>query len=286
LDYCIRRDGRTAFTSSQTTPGAARHPLEKGELKALETLKPFKTWRISTVAAATPDELLLTMRSLIDGDEVEIDAMAISSVVPDVVGSWRKTAQVLTGRAPFMVEVGCRFDCEIEYPHPAEIGADRLADAEAASVLYGAPVIVVDFGTATNIEVVAERTGRAAFLGGVIMPGLETSAAALFSHAAKLPMVDLAPAPQMVGKSSAQAIQSGLIQGEVARIDGVVAKLVAEMGEGGRRPTVVATGGLAERIAPLSQSIEVVNRELTLQGIALLYWANCGHGVGQTAQVA
>ena len=152
-----------------------------------------------------------------------------------------------------------------DYANPAEIGADRVADAVAAKALYGAPVVVVDFGTATNIEVI-DRDGK--FAGGIIAPGVDTSANALFSRASRLAAIDLVDPHTAIGGSTEQAIQAGIVYGEADRVDGLVRRVFAQLGY---EATVVATGGLAPRVAPLSATIDRVDPELTLSGLRMLY---------------
>ena len=159
---------------------------------------------------------------------------------------------------------------EADYPNPREIGADRVADAVAAKELYGAPVIVVDFGTATNIEVV-DKDGR--FVGGIIAPGVETSATALFSHATKLGAIDLVDPKTAIGHNTEQAMQSGIVYGEADRVDGLVRRIFDQLGY---ETPVVATGGLASRVAALSRTITATNPELTLEGLRLVYDAREG----------
>ena len=159
---------------------------------------------------------------------------------------------------------------EADYPNPHEIGADRVADAVAAKALYGAPVIVVDFGTATNMEVV-DADGR--FIGGVIAPGVETSASALFSHATKLGAIDLVDPHTAIGHNTEEAIQAGIVYGEADRVDGIIRRIFAQLGY---ETPVVATGGLASRVAAQSQTITAINPELTLEGLRLVYEAQEG----------
>ena len=146
----------------------------------------------------------------------------------------------------------------------------RVADAVAAKALYGAPVIVVDFGTATNMEVV-DADGR--FIGGVIAPGVETSASALFSHATKLGAIDLVDPHTAIGHNTEEAIQAGIVYGEADRMDGIIRRIFAQLGY---ETPVVATGGLASRVAAQSQTITAINPELTLEGLRLVYEAQEG----------
>ena len=161
---------------------------------------------------------------------------------------------------------GSLFDAD--YPNPREIGSDRVADAVAARELFGAPVIVVDFGTATNIEVV-DKQGR--FLGGIIAPGVQTGASALFSHATRLAAIDLVDPRHAIGRNTEEALQAGIVYGEADRADGLVRRVVEELGYDA---PVVATGGLAPLIAEHSRTISAVQPDLTLVGLRLVY-AEC-----------
>ena len=153
---------------------------------------------------------------------------------------------------------------DADYPNPREIGADRVADAVAARALYGAPVVVVDFGTATNIEVI-DRDGR--FRGGVIAPGVQTSANALFTHGAQLPDIALVAPPAVIGTNTVEAIQSGIMLGEADRVDGLVRRIFDQLGYPAK---VIATGGLAPVVERYSSTIDEVNTELTLEGLRLI----------------
>ena len=146
-----------------------------------------------------------------------------------------------------------------------ELGADRVADAAAAKHLYGSPVIVVDFGTATNIEIINKE---GTFVGGIIAPGVESSMKSLFSRAALLRSVELEDPGTAIGTNTAECMKVGIMYGEAARIDGLVDRVFKQLGY---EATVVATGGLAHRIAPLSNSITEINLELTLQGLRMIY---------------
>ncbi|MDR1016549.1 MAG: type III pantothenate kinase [Coriobacteriales bacterium] len=245
------------------------------------------TWRIASDMSATADQLMLTLHALTadpgrvlavgkseSGDPPITDAV-LCSVVPALTRAWSEVAARLVGERVKVISSTCHLNFAIDYPEPREIGADRLADAACAVDRFGAPVLVVDFGTATNFELVCLASGQATFIGGIIMPGLETSAAALFSHAAKLSTVELRAPAHLVGRSSVEAVQSGLIFGEVARVDGIVTQVLAEQERLGRpKPQVVATGGLAAQVAAYSQTIERVEPDLTLMGAALLYRYN------------
>ena len=229
-------------------------------------------WRIATNKKHTSDELRLKLLPLLQSEGVEASALtgaALASVVPQLTSGWRAALRKLTGTEP----LACTADSAgpelfpTAYSNPAEIGADRVADAVAARALYGSPVVVVDFGTATNIEVI-DRDG--VFVGGVIAPGVETSAAALFSHANRLSAIELADPHTAIGDNTAHAIQAGIVYGETDRVDGLVNRIFEQLGY---RATVVATGGLAPRVAPLSKTIDHVNPQLTLEGLRRIYEA-------------
>ncbi len=226
-------------------------------------------WRLTTVKTHTADELRLRVLPLLDAADVsitEIDGAALASVVPALTDAWESAISEMLGKAPLVCSAAVAGNMlECDYPNPAEIGADRVADAVAAKTLYGAPVVVVDFGTATNIEVVDDE-GR--FVGGVIAPGVETSSQALFSHATKLAATELVDPHTAIGKSSAEAIQVGVVHGEAARVDGLVDAIFAQLGY---TAPVVATGGLAGRVARVSRTIMTINPQLTLEGLRLIF---------------
>ncbi|MDR3316285.1 MAG: type III pantothenate kinase [Coriobacteriales bacterium] len=225
-------------------------------------------WRISTVASETADEIAVRLKALFDLDGRALSSvtdMAISSVVPPLTEQWRTAASRITKTTPLILDSQVDTGLSIDFAVPSEIGADRIADAVAAIALYGAPVIVVDFGTATNIEVV-DKSG--AFVGGIIAPGIVTSAEALFSAAARLAKFSVEIPPQVIGKSTKEAVQSGLTFGEIDRIDGLIKRVFEQLGY---RATVIATGGLSTRVAQLSQTIDVINDDLTLEGLRLIY---------------
>lgn len=229
-------------------------------------------WRIATNKSHTSDELRLKLMPLLQSEGIapgELAGAALASVVPQLTHGWRSALRKLVGADPLV----CTADSAGEelfptaYANPAEIGADRVADAVAARALYGQPVVVVDFGTATNIEVI-DRDG--VFAGGVIAPGVETSAAALFAHANRLSAIELEDPRTAIGGNTAQAIQAGIVYGEAERVDGLVRRIFDQLGY---TAPVVATGGLASRVAPLSRTINQVNKELTLEGLRRIYEA-------------
>lgn len=233
-------------------------------------------WRVATNKSHTGDELRLKLRGLLQAASVsaeDVHGVCLASVVPALTLRWQDVSQGEFGREALVCSAavaGSLF--ETDYANPAEIGADRVADAIAAREAYGAPVVVVDFGTATNIEVV-DREGR--FVGGIIAPGVDTSANALFSRASRLAAIDLSDPHTAIGGSTEQAIQAGIVYGEADRVDGLVRRVFAQLGY---EAPVVATGGLASRVAPFSSSISRVDPELTLNGLRMLYDARENSG--------
>ena len=229
------------------------------------------TWRISTDATLTADEIRVKLGGLLalDGrswDEVE--RLVIASVVPTLTAAYEQLAHDATGVRPLVVGPGVRTGLRIAYENPHEVGADRIADALAAVGEHGAPVIVVDFGTATTLDVV-DASG--AYLGGAIAPGVETSAEALFRRAARLSAVELEAPARVIGRTTRESVQAGLVLGEALMVDGLVRRAWAELGE---ECPVVATGGLAERMAPLCETVSAVDPDLTLKGLMLVWERN------------
>lgn len=230
------------------------------------------TARLTTVRDRTPDELALFLRAVIEGKGravAEVEDVIVSSVVPSQDFPIRSAGRDLFGIDPLFVAPGVKTGMRILYDHPSEVGADRIVNAVAAVARHGAPCIVVDFGTATTYDVV---TASGDYLGGVICPGPGISADALFSRAARLSRVDLHRPERVVGKNTAQSIQSGLFWGVVAQAEGIVSRIRAELGE--PRMKVVATGGLAPLFAAASPELAVVDSDLTLRGLKILHDRN------------
>ena len=226
-------------------------------------------WRMATNKTYTADELRIKVLALLAAEDVaadEVCGMALASVVPRLTASWTDVCKDLFGCEALVVNVetaGSLF--KTNYRNPAEIGADRIADAVAATALYGTPVVVVDFGTATNIEVI-DKQGF--FVGGIIAPGMETSANALFAHAARLAAIELADPHVAIGRTTDEAVQAGIVYGEAERVDGLVRRIYDELGYSA---PVIATGGLAPVVAKVSSCITETNLELTLVGLRLIY---------------
>jgi type III pantothenate kinase len=227
-------------------------------------------WRISSHAERTADEMAMIISQLLDLQGLDADVVegiAVASVVPRTTAALREMSEKWFPVTTVIVEPGVRTGMPILYDNPKEVGADRIADAVAAFELYGGPTIVVDFGTATTVEAIS---ARGEYLGGAIMPGIEISLDALFGRAAALRRVELVEPRNVIGKNTIEAIQSGAIYGFAAQVDGLCARFEEELGES----TVVATGGLAGLIAPLTESIDHHEPWLTLNGLRIIFQRN------------
>jgi type III pantothenate kinase len=223
-------------------------------------------FRLATDVERTGDELGVTLAALFDLDD--IDGICLSTTVPALEREWERVAQRWL-RAPLLVVgPGVRTGIPIRYDDPREVGPDRIVNAVAARERYGAPCIVVDFGTSTNFDAVSSA---GEFVGGVLAPGIETSMEALFLRAARLTKVDFAEPATVIGKTTASALQSGIVYGFAGQVDGIVRRMRAELGDAA---PAVATGGLADLIAPHSETIERVDPLLTLEGLRLVWELN------------
>lgn len=228
-------------------------------------------WRISTDASLTADEVRVKIAALLELDGYhweDVAGVVVASVVPALTMAYEDLAHKACGCTPLVIGPGVKTGLPVAYENPHEVGADRVVNAVAAIAEHGAPVIVVDFGTATTLDVV-DDTG--AYLGGSIAAGIETSAEALFRRAARLSAVDLDTPTRVIGRNTRESIQSGLLLGEAVMVDGLVRRTWAELGY---ECPVVATGGLAERMAPLCETITAVDADLTLKGLALVWGRN------------
>jgi type III pantothenate kinase len=223
---------------------------------------------LTTNRARTVDEYGVHSRNLFELaglDFKAIDAVAIASVVPPLNYTLKTMSERYFQQTPLFVDENTKHGLKICYEPASEVGADRIVDAVAALQKYGAPCIIVDFGTATTFDVLG-KNGE--YLGGVIAPGIMISSDALFAKTAKLPRVDIKRPPKVVGTSTTTAMQSGLYHGYTGLVDGVLRKIIDEIGGA---PKVVATGGLAALIASGSEFITIVDDDLTLEGLKLIY---------------
>ena len=228
-------------------------------------------YRLSTDIDRTADEyaaLLLPLFAKSGIDPADAIGVVICSVVPPLTPCFKELSDRYFHQEAFFVEPGVKTTMAIRYDNPGEVGADRIVNALAARELYGSPVIVVDFGTATTFDIVNQDGDYA---GGVIAPGLVISAEALFSHASRLYQVDVRRPERLVGNNTGAAMQSGLYFGYVGLVDGILARLSSEL-EGVKR--IVATGGQAELIASGSSYIQEINQSLTLLGLKLIHELN------------
>lgn len=225
-------------------------------------------WRLTTARAQTADEYGAQVRQLFALASVDfkaIKAVVISSSVPPLNYTLMRMSQIYFEHTPLIVDHSTDTGMHVLYNPPSDVGADRIVDAVAAREKYGAPSIVVDFGTATTFNVI-DRDGR--YLGGVITPGILISTNALFERAARLPRVEIRKPQAVIGNSTVGAIQAGLYYGYVGLVDGILRRMLEELGQPAR---VVATGGLATLIATGSEFIETVDDTLTLEGLRIIY---------------
>lgn len=226
------------------------------------------SWRIKTDARATADEIALLLRGLL-ADYEKPDGIASCSTVPAVLHELRAVFDRYYADVPaVIVEPGVKTGVPILYDNPREVGADRIVNALAAFHLFGGPAIVVDFGTSTNFDVVSER---GEFLGGALAPGIEISVDALAARAARLLKVELVRPRSVIGKSTVEALQSGIIYGFAGQIDGLVRRITAELEA---EPVVVATGGLATLVIDEAETITEHEPDLTLIGLRLVFERN------------
>jgi len=227
-------------------------------------------WRIATASDRTSDELALMFQqflSLHGTDAEPITGMVIGSGVPRVTAALREMSERYFGFPALVLEAGVRTGMPILYDEPRNVGADRIANAIGAYDLYGGPTIIVDFGTANTVDAVSEQ---GEYLGGAIFPGIEISLDALFARAAMLRRVELVAPKNVIGKSTIEAMQSGVVYGYSGQVDGLVDRFEAELG----KCSVVSTGGLAELIMPHCRTIQHYEPWLTLQGLRLVYERN------------
>ena len=234
-------------------------------------------WRVSTHRTQTADEYGVLFTNLFNLHGLatsQVKHIIISSVVPPVESTLAQVCESYFKLKPLFVEPGIKTGMPVLVDNPAGLGADRLVNAIAAYEKYGGPAIIVDFGTATTFDVVS---AKGEYLGGIISPGLGISADALFSRAARLGRVDIKRPPKVIGTTTVTHIQSGLYYGYIGLVDGILARMIAEIGtdiNDPAHPKIIATGGLASLIAEDSRYIETIDDMLTLDGLRIVFERN------------
>jgi type III pantothenate kinase len=240
-------------------------------------------WRVATIATQTVDEYGVLFRNLFAMDKIEvggIHGIVISSVVPPVDSTLRQVCERYFNIRPLFIEPGVKTGMPVLYENPAEVGADRIVNSVAAYEKYGGPCVVVDFGTATTFDCVS---AKGEYQGGVICPGIGISADALFANTARLPRVDIRKPARVIGTTTVGSLQSGLYYGYLGLVDGILERLLDEMGKG---TTVLATGGLAALIGRGSRYIKHVDDLLTLEGLRIIWERNTAAASGREGMPA
>jgi type III pantothenate kinase len=224
-------------------------------------------WRVSTEVERTGDELGLLLRGLVDLRALE--GLALTCTVPPLIRAYEEFAE-REGVELLVLGPGTRTGIPVRYDDPREVGPDRIANAVAAVARYGAPCIVVDFGTSTNFDIVSPD---GEYVGGVLAPGIEISMEALSSRAARLFQVDFSAPETVIAKNTAASLQSGLVYGFAGQVDGIVERIRGELGV---EAQTVATGGLADLITPHAHTLDQIDPFLTLEGVRLIWERNRG----------
>ncbi len=230
-------------------------------------------WRVTSTRTQTVDEYGVLFRNLFamkSIDPAAIRGIIISSVVPPMDSTLRAVCERYFGVKPMFIEPGVKTGMPVHYDNPSEVGADRIVNSVAAFEKYGGPCVIVDFGTATTFDAVS---AKGEYLGGVIAPGIGISAEALFMRTARLPRVDIRKTAKVIGTNTVGSMQSGLYHGYVGLVDGILERVLDELG----KATVVATGGLASLIGKGSKYISEIDDMLTLEGLRIIWDRNAGH---------
>jgi type III pantothenate kinase len=231
-------------------------------------------WRMSTVREKMADEwasALITLAGHRGYKLGDVDAAICSSVVPPATTALREMVEKYLGTRLMLVEPGIKTGVKVNVDNPREVGADRIVNTIAAHTRYGGPAIVIDFGTATTFDVVSPD---GEYLGGAISPGLVVASDALFRYTAQLRRIELVAPRSSIGKNTVHSMQSGVVWGYVSLVEGMVARIKGDMGEMGAQAKVIGTGGLARLIAAHSECMEIVDDNLTLDGLRIIYDLN------------
>jgi type III pantothenate kinase len=228
-------------------------------------------WRIATSRQKTEDEWAMSLKGLFEHEKLffgEIEGIIISSVVPPIMYTLELMCKKYFGIKPMVIGPGIKTGLNVKYDNPKEVGADRIVNAVAAIQLYGSPLIVVDFGTATTYCYINEDRQ---YMGGAISPGISISTEALYTRASKLPRIEIAKPKNVLGTNTVHAMQAGIFYGYVGQVDGIVSRMKAQAST---VPTVIATGGMASLVASETETIDVVEPFLTLKGLQMIYEKN------------
>jgi type III pantothenate kinase len=225
-------------------------------------------WKMATVRNRTSDEIGVLARQMFSLDDIDfekVSAVIVSSVVPQLNFTFQKMSEKYFRLDAIVLDSTFNFGLKINYNPPSSVGIDRIVAASAASHKYGNPCIVCDFGTATTIDVV-NSSGE--YLGGTITPGMNVFADALFEKTSKLPKVEIKKVETVIGNSTVHSIQAGIYFGYAGLVDGIIRRMIEELG---KKPRIIATGGLAALVAESSELIETIDETLMLEGLRLIY---------------
>jgi type III pantothenate kinase len=255
--------------NTNTVLGVFRLPPEVSD--AAPGYELAANWRVSTSKTQTVDEYGVLFRNLFAMAGLDIGAIKgiiISSVVPPLDATLRQVCEQYFHSRPLFIEPGIKTGMPVRYENPAEVGADRIVNSVAAFEKYGGPCVVVDFGTATTFDAVS---AKGEYLGGLIAPGIGISADALFEHTSRLPRVEIRKPPRVIGTNTIGSMQAGMFYGYLGLVDGILDRMMPELGEGTK---VIATGGLGDLFGHSSAHIVAVDDLLTLDGLRIIWQRN------------